>query len=220
VDRIDCRSMTAVTASRVGDQGSGGSRRGAGRSLLPHLAPVGYGQACAGERRSAWMEERRPRARVRDDPPDAHRRRDSKDDAPVWSDPKTVKGQNRTIDLDAGTVAGCVHYVRSRLRQRLRFRPGLSRRDCFFVLLPVHRQPYHPERISRSFPRAREAARAARIPQHSLRNTWADTRAEGRRCNPRSFRSGLATPHQHHTRHLQPRDRSMQTRRPPSWLRP
>jgi len=94
------------------------------------------------------MEERRPRARVVTIRRTLIDVEDSKDDAPVWSDPKTVKG-NRTIDLDAGTVAVLRALRTEQAKERLRFGPGYHDEDL--VLCWPSGQPYHPERISRSF---------------------------------------------------------------------
>ncbi|CAN5388880.1 site-specific integrase [soil metagenome] len=95
---------------------------------------------------------------------------DRNDDEPVWSDPKTAKG-NRTIELDAATVAVLKALRAEQARERLLFGPGYREHDL--VLCWPDGRPYHPERVSRSFQARVRKHRLPMISVHGLRHTWA-----------------------------------------------
>lgn len=95
---------------------------------------------------------------------------DAEGDAPVWSDPKTAKG-NRTVELDAGTVAVLRALRAQQAQERLAVGPGYRDHDLVFAW-PDGR-PYHPERISRTFQARAKRASVPVIRLHDLRHTWA-----------------------------------------------
>jgi integrase len=95
---------------------------------------------------------------------------DANDDVPVWSDPKTKSG-NRTIQLDAGTVAVLRALRAEQAKERLLLGPAY--RDYDLVLCWPDGRPYHPERVSRVFGQRTRKHGLPTIRLHDLRHTWA-----------------------------------------------
>ena len=95
---------------------------------------------------------------------------DMRDDAPVWSDPKTSSGK-RSIALDAGTVAALRKHRAAQLEERLAVGAGYVEHDLVFAM-PDGR-PLHPERFSRTFTETIRRWKLPRIRLHDLRHTWA-----------------------------------------------
>jgi integrase len=84
--------------------------------------------------------------------------------------PKTAKGQ-RSVALDAGTIAVLREHRKTQLERRLQIGEGWRDHDLLFTT--VDGSPVHPERFSREFDRRIERWLLPRIRLHDLRHTWA-----------------------------------------------
>lgn len=88
----------------------------------------------------------------------------------LFGSPKTAKGQ-RSVALDAGTVAKLRAHRARQLSERLMMGSGWTDHDLVFCKIDGH--PFQPERVSREFDRRVLRWDLPKITLHGLRHTWA-----------------------------------------------